>query len=458
MRAMKSKRAPNALFFGVALVAMSSIAFGVGRQLEFKPGFNVFSPSFDIDEGKKAAAQVDKQAPLLNDPSTIDYVNRLGRRLASFAPNNRDYPFTFRVINTADINAFALPGGFIYVNRGTIEAAQDEAQLAGVISHEIGHVVMRHATHQATEMLIPEIGLSVFGGILSRGGAVGQFLDRVGGFGLQSALLKNSRNNESQADSVGTYIAYHAGYDPHAMAQFFQIIEQKYPQKTLQFFSDHPNPGNRIAAVDKEIPELGPEQNWKEDSPEFQSIKQRVKGLPPAPKALAAAPTVAGGPPPAPSPNLSTYSGRGFSLKYPDNWQVYGSPNTSVVIAPPGGIFQTPQGSAQAYGAEISISQPSSQAADWKLEDATRQLVQSLVQSNPALRVTSESRITVTGLPALATQLENDSPLQGKKEIDSLITLRTDKSLVALTFIAPREEYPTYKPAFDAMLSSLQIP
>ncbi len=458
MCAAKMKRAPNAFLLSLAVLAVSSIALGVGRQLEFKPGFNLFSPSFDIDEGKKAAAQVDKQAPLLNDPATIGYVNSLGRRLAGFAPNNRDYPFTFKVVNTADINAFALPGGFIYVNRGTIEAAQDEAQLAGVISHEIGHVVMRHATHQASQMLLPQLGLSVLGGILSRGGAVGQLLDKVGGFGLQSALLKNSRSNESQADAVGAFIAYHAGYDPHAMAEFFQIIEQKYPQKTIQFFSDHPNPGNRIAAVNQEIPELGPSQNWKEDSPEFQRTKQRVKALPPPPKA-SPAPAAAGGAPPAtPSPNFATYSGSGFSLKYPDNWQVHGGQNTNVAIAPPGGIFESRQGSAQAYGAQVSFSQPSAQAGEWKLEDATQLLIQSLVQSNSGMRITSQSQITVNGRPALATQLENNSPIQGKKETDNLVTLRTNNRLLAVTFIAPRDEYPAYKPAFDAMLRSLEIP
>ncbi len=457
MRTAKMKRVPNALLFSVALVAMSSMARGVGRELEFKPGFNVFSPSFDIDEGKKAAAQVDKQAPLLNDPPTLDYINSLGRHLSSFAPNNRDYPFTFKVVNTADINAFALPGGFIYVNRGTIEAAQDEAQLAGVISHEIGHVVMRHATHQATEMLLPALGLSVIGGILNRAGAVGQALDRVGGFGLQSALLKNSRSNESQADAVGIYIAYHAGYDPHAMTQFFQIIEQKYPQKTLQFFSDHPNPGNRIAAVNQEIPELGPSQNWKENSPEFESIKRRVKALPAPPKLLPAAAAPAGAPPPAPSSNLSTYSGSGFSLKYPDNWQVYGQ-NPDVAIAPPGGILLTQQGSAQAYGASISISQPFRQAGGWKLEDATQQLIQSLVKSNPGMRTTSQNPITISGRAAMATLLENASPLQGKNETDNLVTVRTSNGLLAITFVAPRDEFPNYKPAFDAMLRSLQIP
>lgn len=281
MPAAKMKR--NAVALSVALMALTSVSLGVERELNFKPGFNLFSPAQDIAEGQKAAAETDKQLPLLRDPEVLDYVNGLGRRLASYAPNNQGYTFAFKVVNTQDINAFALPGGFIYVNRGTLEAAQDEAQLAGVLAHETGHVVMRHATHQASEMYLMQFPLAILSGALSRGGALSQIVGAVGGFGFQSAMLKNSRGFESQADAVGTYILYHAGYDPHAMAQFFQIIEQKYGN-TIQFLSDHPNPGNRIKAVDEEIPQLGPPFNWREDSPQFEQIKKRIQSLPAPPK------------------------------------------------------------------------------------------------------------------------------------------------------------------------------
>ena len=103
-------------------------------------------------------------------------------------------------------------------------------------------------------------------------------------FGVNSILLRNSRGAESQADEVGAYILYRAGYDPYGMAQFFAIIQKKYPQQTIQFFSDHPNPGNRIRNVDEEIPRLGPKKNWKTDSPDFQAVKQKLQNMPPAPK------------------------------------------------------------------------------------------------------------------------------------------------------------------------------
>ena len=271
----------------VALAGLPGILWGV-QELKFKPGWNMFSPQQDVQVGRENAAQVDKELPLLQDATVERYVNELGRRLSAYTPNNREeYVWQFKVVNSPDINAFALPGGFIYVNRATIEAAQDEAQLAGVMAHEEGHVVMRHGTHQATNMMVTKGILSLGGGLLGgqAGGLSGQLLQYGVGFGVNSMFLHNSRGAESQADQVGTYVLYQAGYDPHAMVQFFEIIEQKYPQRTAQFLSDHPNPENRVKKVDEEIPRLGPAKQWKTDSPEFEAVKKRVLAMPPPPKA-----------------------------------------------------------------------------------------------------------------------------------------------------------------------------
>ena len=178
----------------------------------------------------------------------------------AFAPNNHpEYVWQFMIVNSAEINAFALPGGYIYVNRGVFDAAENEAQLAGVIAHESGHVVMRHGTHIASQAVLAQGGMAILTSILGQSGSLTSQLAQLGlGLGVDSLLLKNSRTAETQADEVGTYILYQAGYDPHAMVQFFQIIARKYPQRTVQFFSDHPNPENRIQDVDAEIAQLGP--------------------------------------------------------------------------------------------------------------------------------------------------------------------------------------------------------
>lgn len=272
----------------LGLVALSPVLVYAVERLDFRPGFNLFSRGQDVEMGQQASEEVEKQVPLIRDSQVTGYVSNLGKRLAAAAPNQSagvKYNWTFKVIDSSEINAFALPGGFIYVNRGAIEAARDEAQIAGVLAHEEGHVVMRHGTHQASEMVLAQAPLSILAGLLGESSGLASQLAQLGlSFGVNSILLRNSRSAESQADEVGTYILYRAGYDPYGMAQFFAILQKKSPRQTVQFFSDHPNPGNRIRNVDEEIPSLGPKKNWKEDSPEFQAVKQKLQHMPPAPK------------------------------------------------------------------------------------------------------------------------------------------------------------------------------
>ena len=270
----------------LAVLMLPALAYAV-EQFDFKPGFNFYKPEQDVQLGTQNALQIEKQLPMLNDPMTVDYITQLGRKLSRYEPNSLSiYVWDFHVVNTEDINAFALPGGYIFVNRGTIEVAQDEAQLAGVIAHEEGHVVMRHGTHQASEMALVRTPLSILGGVLGMSASPAASVIQAGlGFGVNSVFLHNSRGIEAQADEVGTYTLYRAGYDPYAMAQFFQILQKKYPQRTLQFFSDHPNPGNRIQNVDAEIRQLGPpRQNWITDTPQFEAVKRHLLSLAPPPK------------------------------------------------------------------------------------------------------------------------------------------------------------------------------
>jgi Zn-dependent protease with chaperone function len=448
-----------ALLFLAGLLVIPSAVFGVER-LKFQPGFNLFKPGQDVQFGREAAGQADEQLPLLNDPQVVRYINDLGHRLASFAPHsNSEYVWQFKVVNSSDINAFALPGGFIYVNRGAIEAAEDEAQIAGVMAHESGHVVMRHGTNQASKAMFAKLVGGLLGGLARESGSLtSQVFAELGGFGIGSWMLHNSREAEKQADEVGTYILYQAGYDPHAMAQFFEIIQKKYPQRTIQFFSDHPVPENRIKDVDEEIPLLGPPKPWTTNSPEFDAVKKRLLALPPPPKGKAGARGAAGSvnPPPPPSSTLVRYDGQGFVIDYPDNWQVK-KIEGAVALFPAGGFISGPEGDVnQAYGAYISRYQPQGPKG-WGLVDATQQLLDSWGESNPNLRVVKQSGVNVRGRPGLLTVVENDSPLEGQKETDRVLTLRQSDSLLALVFVAPQASFDAYKPTFDAMLQSLEI-
>ena len=268
-------------FVFAMVIALAQICWAEART-PVKPGWNLFTPEQDIQIGQQASARIGRQVLLLNDPRVDDYLDALGKRLASYAPGYK-FPYQYRCVNDENINAFALPGGFIYINRGVIEAAEDEAQLAGVMAHETSHVALRHGTNQVSKAEAWRIPLGLLGAAGGLGGLIGQ----VGaGFTLNSIILKYSRDDETQADVLGTQILYDAGYDPRALAQFFEKIEAESKGKEpAQFFSDHPNPGNRIGRIDEEVDKLGgSEQNYRSDSDDFRSIKIYVMKLPKPPK------------------------------------------------------------------------------------------------------------------------------------------------------------------------------
>lgn len=459
-RGSKTFRRLTTLFF-TASVLLNSAAYAVQDTPRFKPGFNLYKPAQDIEIGKQSVAQIEKEIPLLKDAAVENYVSILGHHLVEYAPGYKEYPWTFKVVNSQDINAFALPGGFIYVNRGVVEAAENEAQLAGVISHEIGHVVMRHGTHQASQAQLGQGALGVLGGLFGGGGAAGTVAQVGAGFLANSVLLKNSRGAESQSDEIGTYMLYERGYDPTSMAVFFDILGKKYPQRTVQFFSDHPNPENRVKRVNNFIASLGPAKATHNDTAEFQSAKKRLLAMPaPAKSQPAAQPTAKTAPTaPAASPALPSsrrlqFKGEGFSIQYPENWEVQKG-ESSVSIAPAGGIFRGDDGNwAQAYGASL-MRIPAAQGRS--LEDATGEIIKSWQRSNPAMRVLQQKRGKVSGRVALSTTIENDSPLAGQKESLVLVSVDDPRGVLAVLFITPKPEYKNYQPTFSAMLKSLEV-
>ncbi len=248
-----------------------------------RPCKNAFTEQQEITEGQKAAQEVFKQMPVLPDSDPVSrYVQQLGMRLVAYAPGYK-WPYNFHVVNVEDINAFALPGGSIFVNLGTIQAAETEAQLAGVMAHEISHVAQRHSTCNITKQQMPSLlaGLGQMAAGIALGGAAGAMVQQ--GIGLTAGLsfLRMSRESEKQADLMGTDILYDAGYDPRALPQFFEVIQGKSGEGGAQFLSDHPNPGNRVGYVNDEIDTLPPRASYKKTSAEFTRIKKIVAGMHP---------------------------------------------------------------------------------------------------------------------------------------------------------------------------------
>lgn len=226
-----------------------------GTALAQRSGFNVFSPQQDVQIGAQSAAAANRQLPLLNDARAAR-VSRIGRRLAAVAPGPR-FPYQFRVVNDGQINAFSLPGGYIYVNRGAIDTARSDNEVAAVLAHEIAHSALRHGTSQASKAYIAQAGMGVIGSLL--GGrantGLGQVIGSLGGFGLNTLFLKFSRSAEEQADSLGMQMMRRAGYDPHGMIGLLQTIQRTSGRSGVEWLSDHPNPNTRISRLQRELGE-----------------------------------------------------------------------------------------------------------------------------------------------------------------------------------------------------------
>jgi beta-barrel assembly-enhancing protease len=422
------------------------------QRSNLKPPWNMYSPETDVQVGKQNAGILEKRLPLCNAPKVDAYLTKLGLRLVAKLPTRGvQYPWEFHCVNSKEINAFALPGGYVFVNRGAIEVSDDEAQLAAVMAHELSHVALRHGTAQASKAQIIQGAAGIFGGIFG-GSTGGALLTQGVALGAGSVLLHYSRSDETQADVLGTQTLYDTGYDPRAMAQFFEKLEAETQGKNPpQFLSDHPNPGNRVERVDEEIDKLGGvPANAKRDSAEFEAVKREVLALPVVkmPPALTASAD-----PVRPSGNFADYQGGGYALKVPENWKKY-EEKGNVTFAPDGGISQS---GSLAYGMIVSVNQVQADASEHVLENATQALIQELAKTNPGLKVTREpGRVQLNGQPGLSTYLSNDSPAGGQ-ETDWLITVLQPQGLLSFLCVAPQAAYPQYEKTFTAVLDTVRL-
>jgi predicted Zn-dependent protease len=244
---------------------------GVGK------GVNLFSLEREIALGKQAAQEVERSAKMINDPVVTEYVNRVGQNLVR--NSDAKVPFTIKVIDSDEINAFALPGGFFYVNSGLILAADEEAEMAGVMAHEIGHVAARHGTRTATkgEILqwatIPLI-------LLGPGGWAGYGLYEGLNIAIPIGFLKFSRDQEREADYLGLQYMYKAGYDPNAFVSFFEklvAVERRRPGSIPKVFSTHPPTPDRVQKAQEEIATILPARDeYIVTTSEFDLVKARL--------------------------------------------------------------------------------------------------------------------------------------------------------------------------------------
>jgi Zn-dependent protease with chaperone function len=470
---------PKAALATVALGALALSAGAARAQDDPRPGFNLFSVQQDVEIGRQSAAQAERQLPVLRDPWLERYLNRVIQPLVEAAPGAR-YPYRVRAVDAAEVNAFAFPGGPLYVNRGLLEATRSEGELAGVLAHEIAHIALRHGTHQASRAYAAQAGIGILGGLLGRDrGTSTQVIQAVGGLGLNAAFLRFSRNDEQEADLAGIRMMKRAGYDPAAMASFFGLLKQQEsrdPSRLEQFFSSHPAPADRAARMQAEAERLGGVERARA-SADFDSMHERLQGRPFSQQRTArmeergdrggrgagrAEPPVID----RPSASLRTFEQRDgfFEVDYPSNWRAY--PATSgygVTLAPPDGIQWLDDRRQNVVCAVIinhydpfdAVGSGSS-----ALDDATDDLVAEIRRSSPYLRaVGSPQRHTrVDRAAALSVDLEGVSPATGETERVRVLTRElTDGHVLYALFVAPRDQAARLQPAFDDMVDSLRV-
>ena len=454
----------------VLAVALLGPATGWAQLKELRPGWNLFSAEQDVQLGKEAAAEIERQAPVVHNRELDDYLNVILRKLeqSRYARTlERDgrraelYPFTIQAVYDKNINAFSLPGGPIFVNTAVIQAAENEAQLAGVMAHEMSHVVLRHSTNQASKRNLIALP-ALLAGALAGNSLLGQ-LTQIGiSFGANSALLKFSRTDEAEADYNGAEIMADAGYNPLEMARFFEILEGKSGRQgsLVQFLSDHPNSGNRAEAINDEIRRLPRRAYVEDETGQFSHVQELVRHL--------GAPVHARGntgedggsaavPAERPSGRVRSYAGRSYSLEFPDNWQIQGSRQENVVtLAPRGGVLESGGQTLVGYGLEVSYHDTQGRPAD--LERDTRDLVQHIRESNADMHVGREARrIEVDRKPAILSTLYSQSPYRGEQEVDVLVTVARPQGLFYMVFVAPQSRFDSVQATFEEIVRSVRF-
>lgn len=459
------------LFLGAATLALSTSL--MTAQTKVTAPSNKYTPAQDVELGREAAGQARQQLPIMRDDAVTSYVGALGRRLVDATPAEMRHPefqYTFDTVNVREINAFALPGGPMFVNRGMIEAATTEGEVAGVMAHEISHVVLRHGTAQASKATKYEVGqiLGAIGGAII-GGRVGSVIAQGTQFGLGAAFLRFGREYERQADIVGAQIMARAGYDPREMANMFKTIEKQGGSGGPEWLSDHPNPGNRSDYITKEAAALRV-SNPITDTQSFRRIQSHLKSLPKAPtteEATKQAKRTGSGSSSGtrgghitarvepPAGRYQSYNeGDVFQVSVPANWREL-SGSSAVTFAPDGAYGDHNGQSVFTHGVEIGIGRNEQH----DLKTATDELIDSLSEANPKLSQTSGYRdITVSGRRGLQVALGNVSDVTGREEVIQLVTTQMrDGNLFYAVAVAPRDEIGTYQPAFQRVISSIRL-
>jgi Zn-dependent protease with chaperone function len=453
------------------LIALALTVALASAQTKITPPKNKYTPAQDVELGREAAAEVRKQYPLITDGEIQAYLTRLGDRLVANAPPAFKQPvfeYSFTPVNLKDINAFALPGGPMFVNRGMIDAAAGEGEVVGVMAHELAHVLLRHGTANATKAQGFQWGAlagAVAGAVV--GGGWGEAIAQGSQLGLGTWLLKYSREYEKQADLLGAQIMAKAGYDPRDLARMFETIAKQGSNGPPQWLSSHPNPGNRTQYITAEAAQL--QIATAPDMSGFTQAKARFASLPAA-KTMAEVERAAksggggGGTPasvgrvgeavPPPSPQHRTVrGGQLFQVSVPVNWMAVDS-NSSIKYVPQNAYGEYRGQVTLTHGVELGVARATSR----DLATATETLVDGFVRGNQGMQVaTRPLNVVIANRAAILTQLTGPSALGSAERVDVYTTKLANGNLFYCLTVVPERDAGAYADAFSRVTQSIRL-
>jgi Putative Zn-dependent protease, contains TPR repeats len=471
---MRKNYLQKSIIASMIIWTMAMMPIAAAAQTQVSMPKNKYKVQDDVKLGRDYSVEIEKQFPVLNDRQANDYVKNVGARLVASIPQQFRQPafdYNFQVVNASDINAFALPGGPMYVNRGMITAAKNEGEMAGVMAHEIAHVALRHSTAQATKQGSVGNQLGTLGLIL--GGAIfgGQAGAQAGAIAAAAWQTKYSRDYETQADYLGARIMADAGYDPRDLANMFQTIAGEGGGRGPEFLSSHPDPGNRFQKINQEAQRLRISPNPIKITREFERIQARMRGLPPA-RTMAqlqqdyknnggggsgstGQSAMSGGrysnSVAQPSTQMRAYSsGNWIRLNVPSNWKEFGG-ESDVSFAPDGAYGSD----GITHGAMLGLYRGQNN----NLGEDTTEFVRGLMQSNSYLQEQSGLQNTrIAGRQAYSIVLSGTSPITRRAEVVTVYTVRLrNGETFYVASVTPQQDSFRYNNTFRNMISSIRL-
>jgi Zn-dependent protease with chaperone function len=432
---------------------------------------NKYSPADDVKIGREAAGQAERQLRIIRDQQLAEYLESVGQGLVRAIPpefQHAEFRYYFRVVDDRSINAFALPGGPMYVNTGAIMAAKNEGELAGVMAHELSHVALRHGTAQATKAESPSLlaGIGQIGGAIL-GGPLGGAVSAVSQIGGAAYLLRFSREYETEADLLGARIMARAGYDPRDLANMFRTIEQRTGGGGGGWLSDNPSPKDRYAKINAEAARLQVAANPIKVTPGFQETQQLISGNGGGYRANRGSrypqnnypgggnnyPSMPSGPVELPSSRYRTYDKGTFTVNIPDNWSEVNQ----------NGLWYAPRGAyGSANGQTVfthAVTFGAVQTQQRNLQQATTEFVNSLTRSSNNMRARgSYQRMDVDGRFGELITFDNVNEATQRAELITIVTTQLrNGELFYMIAVSPTDDSSKYQGTFQTILRSLRL-